>query len=62
MVRTGRPKLPPGEKRIAITHKVAPETRKRLESLSEATGDSQGVIIDKAVAEYRPAKPKRPTA
>lgn len=56
MVRTGRPKLPPGEKRIAIAHKVAPETQKRLRALHEQTGESQGVIIDKAVAEYRPKR------
>jgi predicted transcriptional regulator len=58
MVRTGRPPLPPGAKRVAIAHKVAPETQERLRKLAEATGDSQGVLIDKAVAEYRP-KPKR---
>ncbi len=51
-----RPTLPPDQKRVPVTHKIAPATRERLAALAAATGLSQGEVIDEAVAAYKPKR------
>lgn len=47
----GRKPTPPENKRVTVTVKVAPETRKKLDEL-KARGCKIGRIIDLAVEEF----------
>ncbi len=58
MVRTGRPKLPPDAKRVAITHKVKPTTPDLLRGTADALGLSVGELIDVYAEGPKPKKPK----
>ena len=50
MPRTGRPKKPDAEKRVHLHIRVTPETKAAVVETAEATGESRGEVVDRAVA------------
>ena len=56
MPRTGRPKKPDAEKRVHLHIRVTPETKAAVVETAEATGESRGEVVDRAVAALPIAK------
>ena len=50
MPRTDRPKKPDAEKRVHLHIRVTPETKAAVVETAEATGESRGEVVDRAVA------------
>lgn len=46
----GRPRLPPGQKKVQIAAKVAPATAAYLQAERERTGKPLAIIIEEAAA------------
>ena len=55
----GRPRLPPGQKKIQIAAKVRQETADYLSTERTKTGKSLGVLIEEAVQSYQDSTRKK---
>lgn len=47
--KPGRPKLPSDERRVTLTVRVKPATKREVERRAKTYGESQGRVIDEAV-------------
>lgn len=52
----GRPPLPEDKRRKSLHVRVEPETLERVQELSKELDVSQSVVVDRAVAAFKPRK------